>query len=226
MKLSFATVAATVSGLASRAKAFAGKLRGLLAAGIPAGLVQEVASLGTVQGSSVADALLSGSQQQIGQLASDYQGIDTYSKQIGDIVAGSMYDAGIAAQQGILQGLLNDQAIQTAADQLAEKLTKAVKKSLGIKSPSRVFRNEVGKYLPQGIVAGIDDGQRALDRRVASMVSAANPRDLRAGMDFANGVATSAPMENHFHVTAPPGTNEPEMADLLAGQIMFKMTKP
>lgn len=190
-KLSFATVAANVSGLASRAKAFAGKLRALLKAGIPAGLVQEVAGYGTVEGSKVADALLSGSKQQIGQLAKDYAGVGAYSKQIGDIVAGSMYDAGIKAQEGILKGLLDDKAIQRSADRLAKKLTKAVKKSLGIKSPSRVFQNEVGKYIPAGIVAGIDDGQRALDRRVRGMVNVSQIGKVAPG-DFAGGMGSGS----------------------------------
>ncbi len=223
-KLSFATVAANVSGLASRAKAFAGKLRGLLAAGIPAGLVQEVASLGTVQGSGVADALLSGSKQQIGQLASDYQGIDTYSKQIGDIVAGSMYDAGIAAQQGILKGLLDDAAIQGAANRLASKLTKAVKKSLGIKSPSKVFQNEVGQYLPAGIVAGIDDGQRALDRRVAGMVQVAKIGKVVPG-DFGSGVAASAQAPVVQKIYPQPGQSEQEIGNAAANRLMWAMAK-
>lgn len=222
-KLSFATVAANVSGLASRAKAFAGKLRSLLAAGIPAGLVQEVASLGTVAGSSVADALLSGSQQQIGQLASDYAGVDTYSKQIGGVVAGGMYDAGIAAQEGILRGLLDDKAIQTAADKLAGKLTKAVRKSLGIKSPSRVMQQQVGRYIPAGIAAGVDDGRKALNRQMAGLVNV--PRiGAMDPADFGGGYAASTPMVNHFNVTAPAGVDEPSMARLVANQMMWKMT--
>lgn len=222
-KMSFATVAANVSGLAARAKAFAGKLRALLATGIPAGLVQEVASLGTVAGIGVADALLSGSKQQIGQLAADYAGVDAYSKQIGDVVAGGMYDAGIRAQEGILKGLLDDKAIQKSADQLAKKLTKAVKKALGIKSPSRVFQNEVGKYLPAGIVAGIDDGQRALDRRVAGMVSVAKIGSITPG-DFAGGVAASSQVAPQFNVYPQPGQTEEQIGRAAANRLMWAMS--
>lgn len=199
---SFNSAASRVSGLASRAKAFAGKLRALLKAGIPAGLVQEVAGLGTVEGLRVADALLSGSKQQIGQLAKDYAGVSTYSKQIGDVVAGGMYDAGIRAQEGILKGLLDDKAIQRAADQLAKKLTKAVRKSLGIKSPSRVMQQQVGRFIPQGIAAGIDDGQSALDRRVAGMVDVASIGSIRPG-SFAGVAATSRHTEYVFTTLDP-----------------------
>lgn len=225
-RVSFATVAANVSGLASRAKAFAGTLRALLKAGIPAGLVQEVAALGTVDGVRVADALLSGSKQQIGQLAKDYSGVSAYSKQIGDVVAGGMYDAGIRAQEGILKGLLDDKAIQRAADRLAKKLTKAVRKSLGIKSPSRVFQNEVGKYIPAGVVAGIDDGQRALDRRVAGMVSVAKIGTVQPG-DFAGGVAASAPAPTmpEFNIYPQPGQSEEEIGRAAANRFMFAATR-
>jgi hypothetical protein len=222
-KLSFATIAGNVSGLKARAMAFAGKLRALLAAGIPAGLVQEVASLGTVAGIGVANALLSGSQQQIGQLAADYAGIDTYSKQIGDVVAGSMYDAGIRAQEGLLNGLLNDAQIQLAANKLGSKLTKAVKKALGIKSPSRVFQNEVGKYIPAGVVAGIDDGQRALDRRVAGMVSVAKIGKVQPG-DFDGGVAASGAPSVTQNIYPQPKQTEQEIGNASANRIMWAMS--
>jgi hypothetical protein len=98
-----------------------------------------------------------------------------------------------------------------------------VKKALGIKSPSRVFRNEVGQYLPAGIVAGIDDGQSALDRRVAGMVSVAKIGKVAPG-DFGAGVAASAPIEQHFHVTAPADLDQPATARIVANQLMWRMT--
>lgn len=170
-KTTFKSVAAQVKTLAAKAKTFATLLNRLVKAGIPAGLVQEVASLGTEKGIEVARALLSGSKSQIRSLAADYASLEKYSKKAGSYVAGAMYDTAIAAQEGLIKGLEADDAkLEKAAERLAKKLEKAVKKALGIKSPSRVFRDEVGTQLVAGVIAGIDDEQAALDARVAGMV--------------------------------------------------------
>jgi hypothetical protein len=198
-KLSFATVAANVSGLASRAKAFAGKLRALLAAGIPAGLVQEVASLGTATGMGVADALLSGTSQQVGQLASDYAGLDTYSKQVGDVVAGGMFDAGIRAQEGILKGLLDDKSIQIAANQLAAKLSTAVKKALGANDP-------------QAAIAG----------KVNKLKSSTKVKVKTGYLD--TGSKSSASVAPQFNVYPQPGQSEEEIGRAAANRLAWAMS--
>lgn len=171
-KTTFESVSGVVKALAAKAKAFAGKLKALIAKGIPAGLVQEVASLGSEKGAQVADALLSGSGARVKELAADYASLGKWSDAAGDYVAGSMYDVGIAAQQGIVDGLLaDDKKLEAAAKNLASKLTKAVKKELGIKSPSRVFRDEVGAMVSRGVIVGMDREQANLDRRVANLAS-------------------------------------------------------
>lgn len=169
--LTFKAVAGAVSGLATRAKNFARKLGKLLKAGIPAALVQEVAALGTVAGSQVADALLSGSNKDMKKLRADFSTLNTYAGKIGNIVAGGMFNAGIQAQKGILEGLTDDKAITKAAQSLANKLTREVRKALGIKSPSRVMAAQVGRHLPTGVIAGMDQTQALLDARMRDMVT-------------------------------------------------------
>ena len=62
----------------------------------------------------------------------------SWSANAGDYVAGQMYDVGIAASEGIVQGLESDsKKLEAAAEKLANTLTAAVKKALGIKSRSR-----------------------------------------------------------------------------------------
>ncbi len=43
--------------------------------------------------------------------------------------------------------------------------------ALGINSPSTLMRDEIGRWLPPGIVEGIDDEQHTLDARLRSMVT-------------------------------------------------------
>lgn len=200
----FASVAGVVKTMAAKAKTFATLLGRLRKAGIPAGLIQEIAGYGTEQGTEVAKALLSGSATQIKELAADFTSLENWSKKAGEYVAGATFDTAIAAQQGLIQGLEADDAkLEKAAKKLAKKLVKAVKKALGIKSPSRLFRDEIGTMLPAGIIDGIDDGQPALDARVAGMVPTPNvptPRGMagnEAGADSTD--LSNLSIEVHLH---------------------------
>lgn len=168
--ITFATVATAVSSLAARAKKFAGKLRALLKAGIPKGLVQEVAGLGTTQGMVVADALLSGNKTQIKSLAADYAAVQSSAAAVGEVVAGAFYDTGIAAQKGILKGLLEDKAIKKAAKQLAAKLEKSIRAELGIKSPSRRLYKSVGLHAGAGVGEGAIDGLAPYPQQIAGVL--------------------------------------------------------
>ncbi|MCM2420308.1 phage tail tape measure protein [Streptomyces sp. RKAG293] len=46
-----------------------------------------------------------------------------------------------------------------------------IAKALGIHSPSRVMRDEIGRHIPAGLVAGITSGQGAVDDAMANLVS-------------------------------------------------------
>src|SRR5690606_39521836 len=72
-----------VKSMAAKAKTFATLLSRLAKAGIPAGLIQEVAGYGTEQGSEVARAILSGSSTQIKQLAADFSNLRSEERRVG-----------------------------------------------------------------------------------------------------------------------------------------------
>ncbi|MFG2147519.1 phage tail tape measure protein [Streptomyces sp. NPDC048696] len=55
-----------------------------------------------------------------------------------------------------------------------------IAKALGIASPSRLMRDEIGRWIPQGIVAGIDSEQSTLDARLQSMVTVPDIGAVRA----------------------------------------------
>ena len=56
---------------------------------------------------------------------------------------------------------------------LASSALKAAKKALGIKSPSRVFKKEVGKHIVTGIIAGIDTEQKNLKKTMEGLCNTA-----------------------------------------------------
>lgn len=170
----FESVSAQVSGLAQRMKTFAGLIKKLIKAGFPAALVQEVAALGTTEGITVANALLSGTKQQQQGLINDFESIQGSADTIGKLLATQMYQAGIDAQKGLIKGLeANQKALTEAAKKLAKKIADAVRKELGIKSPSRVFM-EIGRFITEGLAQGIEAGQPRVDSAVNGLV----PTDL------------------------------------------------
>jgi TP901 family phage tail tape measure protein len=76
----------------------------------------------------------------------------------GKTMADAMYDSGKDAGKGFLTGLKSqEKALQKQIDKLAKSLISSIKKALKIKSPSGVFRDEVGKQVVLGWVAGMDD---------------------------------------------------------------------
>ncbi|MEU6826939.1 phage tail tape measure protein [Streptomyces atriruber] len=75
----------------------------------------------------------------------------------GKDMADLMYDSGKNAGKGFLTGLKSQEAaLGKAMAKLATDLVKQIKKTLKIKSPSQVTRDEVGKQFALGMAVGID----------------------------------------------------------------------
>lgn len=77
--------------------------------------------------------------------------------------------------QDIVRGLINgvgsmiSSAVAAVRD-VGGAMLDGVKSWLGIKSPSRRFRDEVGKWIPAGVIEGIKDGLPSLNETVNAMV--------------------------------------------------------
>lgn len=195
-KATFESVAGAVKTMAAKAKTFAGKLQALISKGIPPGLVQEVAALGTTEGITVADALLSGTAGQVQELAADYSELGKWSDAAGTYVADQMFGAGIAAQEGFIKGLEADSAkLEAAATTLATKVTKAVKKALGIKSPSRVFA-AIGGHTIGGLKVGLEAGYGSVEKSLTGFTNSLSATTVTppAVAGAAGAAGTAAPL--------------------------------
>ena len=83
---------------------------------------------------------------------------------------------------GIVRGVTSGaSALFNAMKNIASKAVNAAKSALKIKSPSRVFANEVGKFIPSGIAVGI---QANTDSAIDSVKKLAN--SLVASVDMNN----------------------------------------
>lgn len=92
------------------------------------------------------------------------------------------YSVGSHVIEGIVNGL--SAGIGWLKEKAAEAANSALQKAkdiLGIKSPSRVFRDQVGKQIPRGMALGIEDTQfevdKAIDRLNKDMLTGIN-RDI------------------------------------------------
>lgn len=84
--------------------------------------------------------------------------------------AGSLVSAGGDLIAGFANGIASSasRAIEAAASAASGAVNK-VKSLLGIHSPSRVFRDEVGKFIPAGIAVGIDANTSEITRSLTDM---------------------------------------------------------
>lgn len=141
---------------------------------------------------------------------------------IGGKIKGAFSNAGswlVSAGNNIIQGLINGikGAIGNAVAAVkgaASSIVNAAKGALGIHSPSRVFRDEVGKMIPAGLGVGVEMNEKLAIRPVQSMVSALLPSPLTGSVSspMSSPVALSA--DNGPRVSAPITVNasDPTMA--------------
>jgi len=91
---------------------------------------------------------------QINKLSGD---LDKTAGALGTATSTALYKAGEDAAAGLVKGLEKSQAaIEKQMDKIADAMVKSIKKSLGIKSPSREMM-VVGKYSAQGVAKGLEN---------------------------------------------------------------------
>lgn len=110
-------------------------------------------------------------------------------KGIGGKIKGAFNGAGnwlLDAGKNIIMGLVNGiknaiSAAVNAAKSAASNVVDAAKSALGIHSPSRVFRDEVGKMIPAGLGKGVEANMSLAVNPVQRMVSDIMPNSLLNG---------------------------------------------
>lgn len=141
---------------------------------------------------------------------------------IGGKIKGAFSNAGswlVSAGNNIIQGLINGikGAIGNAVAAVkgaASNIVNAAKGALGIHSPSRVFRDEVGKMIPAGLGVGVEMNEKLAVRPVQSMVSALLPSSLPGSVSAPMSSPVALSDKTGPRVTAPITVNaaDPTMA--------------
>lgn len=158
----------SAQGKAAQIRKFGTMLGELRKQGYSEAIIQEIAALGTTEGMQVGNALLGATTGERTALNNAYKSMDYWSGQAGDEVTKSMYRGGVDAADGLVRGLEGKtKDVEDAFYKLGKNAEKSFKRSLGIKSPSRVMFGagvNVGEGAELGILSKIGDVQSAAEQ--------------------------------------------------------------
>jgi phage-related protein len=120
-------------------------------------------------------------------------------------IAGMLWDTiletdWIQLGKDIISGLINGigamaGALWDAAVNIARSALDAIKSFFGIASPSKLMRDEVGKFIPLGIAAGIERNTRPISkamRGISELTSGAMNADIMMGLRYGHPAGTPA----------------------------------
>jgi phage-related protein len=103
-------------------------------------------------------------------------GASAASRLVSSVVSGvsslpsRMVSVGSQIVHGIISGVSSAAgSLVSRMQSLASTALKAAKNALGIKSPSRVFRDQVGQWIPAGIAAGIEGNSGIVDKALKDL---------------------------------------------------------
>jgi len=119
------------------------------------------------------DKLINGGPQGVKDLNALNADLAASATSLGNQAATDLYQAGVNAAQGLVNGLAASQAlIVKQMNTLAAAMVASIKRQLGIRSPSRVFM-EVGKYSNEGLAKGLDQYSGVVEKSAAGVGSTA-----------------------------------------------------
>lgn len=181
------TIMSQMTADSAQASQFKTSLEKLKKMGFSGAILEQIAQAGVSGGGlETATALLGSSPAQIKKMNQMNQSIRQSADDSGDVASSAMYGAGIKAAEGLVKGLQSKQKfIERQMLQLAQYLEKAIKKALGIKSPSKVME-KVGVFTAEGFALGIKKQSR-VDSAVSNLVgSSTGPRSSSPGGKYGN----------------------------------------
>jgi len=112
---------------------------------------------------------------------------------------------------------------------LAEDALGAAKKKLKIESPSKVFADEVGQWIPAGIAEGVEDNMSTLSKSIGSISSMAtiDGATLSSAHRYGATLAQSTSGGNVINMTiyGAKGQSETELAEIISRKINAQVNR-
>lgn len=130
----------------------------------------QMGSQGRQIGQQTAQNIAQGIRGGIGQSQGAMQALMSSIRSVGMSGVGSMRSIGSMIGQGLAQGMYSALgAVTAAADALVAQAERAARAKAKIHSPSRLFRDGVGRFLPMGVAVGIEKNTKYVDKAMVGM---------------------------------------------------------
>lgn len=155
-------------------KDFTANVQKLQKKGLSKNLLQQILQMGPEAGGAFAASLAGADKATIKQYNSLNSQINAESSKLGKVGADMLFDSGKQAGKGFLTGLkAQEKDIEKLMLKIAQGMQKAIKKALGIKSPSTVFA-AIGRNIGDGLIGGLTASTPKVAAAVAKMSAAAS----------------------------------------------------
>lgn len=192
---------------------FQADLRILVAQGLSDDAYKQLVDGGVEQGGEYAAALVQGGSGAISEVNDLTGKINAAANQLGAVASNRMYQAGVDSAKGLVAGLESMSGqLDRAATRLGNSIARAVKKTLGIKSPSRVMRDTMS-YVGDGIEVGLDDQTRKVERaanRLSNRIAVAPTVGAAQAGGLAGPVSGNQPNPAFRDLIVHTPTKDPE----------------
>ncbi|GGY29678.1 hypothetical protein GCM10010363_07660 [Streptomyces omiyaensis] len=171
--------------------------------GLNRNLMRQVLAMGPEEGYAYASALAGMAATDFKEINSLQTQLDTEADKVGIAGSNALYGAGVDAAKGLIQGLQSQQkAIEAQMVTIAKGMETAIKKALGIKSPSRVghgIGENFGESIGGGVWRSLPGVGRAVDA-VAGRMAGIRPQLGQPTAGLGAGAAGAASVTAHFHI--------------------------
>lgn len=170
-----AAIIAALEAVNNTAVTFDAQIAALRDAGLSQDALDDLIAKGPIAAAATAQAILAGGPEAIARINALQANIAATGQSIQSKSSQTMYDVGVAAQQGLIDGLESQMGrLEKQMSRIARQMVRAIRKALKIKSPSRVM-GELGEFTGQGFAQGIDSTTRQVERSAQRLSLAAVP---------------------------------------------------
>ncbi|MGW1492559.1 hypothetical protein [Streptomyces sp. NPDC002402] len=204
------SIKAGLAGKLSQIKTFTHYVGMLAKKGLNKTLLRQILNMGPEAGYAYASALATADRTTFSAVNSLQTQLDKSTAALGAAGADAMYDSGKNAGKGFLRGLIDQQkAIEAQMLKIAKGMQAAIKKALGIKSPSTVMA-ELGRYSTEGLAVGLMQRLPVLDSALGAVtgrIASARPvigQPVGAGR---SGAGSGTVVHLHLTIQAGPASD-------------------
>ena len=141
----------------------------------------QMTQTGQQAGQGVSRGVINGIRSGVGQATAAMNNLMLSVQRVGNIGARNMLSVGVQIGNGLARGMIAAlPAVTSAANALVSQAERAARAAADIHSPSRLFRDNVGIYIGQGIAVGIDRSQKFVNEALENLY------DVTGKFDYSN----------------------------------------